>query len=122
MRNPMKVASLVVIFALVALIGPSAANATSATSPAGAVSFIHVTKSTTGSNGGSSHFALTGVGSGVGACAAANGYVIFKFTDADKNILSTVQAAFLSGKTIAVQVDDAVKLDGYCRVQDVWFQ
>ena len=131
MRGLLKSASFVVLFSFAALlVAPRWANATNysnTTTPA-LVNNIRVTKSPTGALAGQptyySYFTLAGVSVGPNwpNCAGTAGLVVFKFTDADKNLLATLQAALLAGKTVVVWVDDAVKLDGYCRAQDVIIQ
>jgi hypothetical protein len=56
-------------------------------------------------------------------CGTNGTSVIFRLKDADKNILSTVTAAFLSGKKIQAVVDDSFKDGGgYCYIQAVVMQ
>jgi hypothetical protein len=56
-------------------------------------------------------------------CLAWNGRVILRVGDADKNMMSVVLAAFLSGKKVTVLVDDAVKdAGGFCFAQMVSIQ
>jgi len=65
------------------------------------------------------YFFLSSITS-LGTCGTGSGLVMFRTKDADKNILSLVTAAFLSGKKIIAFVDDAIKDSlGYCYVQQV---
>ena len=121
MRKILKSASLVALCMLAtAFSAEKSANATAYLSAFQNVNQITAAKSPTDIYGNHGWFSLTGVTS-LGTCGTSGGLVVFKFADADKNILATVTAAFLSGKQVAVTVDDgsANKEGTYCYVQGV---
>jgi hypothetical protein len=119
MRKILRTASLVALAMIgSAFVAEKSASATAYSTSLQYVSQVNAAKSPTTSGGLSGWFALTGVAS-LGTCATWNGVLPFKFADADKNILSTVTAAFLAGKKIQVTVDDSVKETGtnFCYAQ-----
>jgi len=93
-------------------IGERSASATNYTSAASPVVGVNVGKSP---NDG--YFFLSSVPS-LGTCGVSSGLVMLRTKDVDKNILSVVISAFLSGKKVIAFVDDTIKdPQGYCYVQ-----
>ena len=65
--------------------------------------------------GSSSFFVLSGTNT-VGNCISDNSHTLALFPDNDrgKQMLSLVQAAWLSGKSLTVTLDDTVATSNYC--------
>jgi len=123
MRKILKLASLVVLTMLAAaFVAEKSAMATQQSTAALTVAQVNASRSPTNVNNHLSSIELTGLSTFL-TCLAWNGRVILRVGDADKNMMSVVLAAFLSGKKVTVLVDDAVKdAGGFCFAQMVSIQ